>query len=619
MALPVLLLSAGAAPEAVARTLASLGSQTVRVSVHTDQRALAGLTSEHVGLVVAGATLDATACERAAWFLSTHPGVPCVTGAAAGTPAGAPAPDLLSAALQFVVGRRELVQQLLATLPALHPSTALAFLIGARGTCGRGAGWLTEPVLRGAVDAAVCATLVSQAREALPQLGLTEAALFDHAAGGLPAHPLQRLMRTEAPAVTVVRAPSRGGGVRLLALLQGFPMGGYTVFNTELLPRLAEAGHVVTTCTTEWWRSDWRLEQVRAVAPDIHHPHAAVPAAAVPAYIDWLITTRGIEVVLLSHSLLGFHALPWLRARHPEVAFVDFVHTDWFEQAMYGSYATLATLFEGQLDAQLATSDTLASQLVAGGCPRDGVRTAHIGIDTALWRHDGDRLAVVRESFGAGPETLVLLFAGRIAPEKRPHLAVEVAAALRDDGRDVVLVFAGEGPELRRVHERAAALGLLPRCHFLGELDEHTLRHVYAAADVFLAPSEIEGISRSLYEAMAMGCVPVVSDVGGQRELVVPGTGSLVDAGGSGAAPYVEGVRPWLDRTARGAARVAARAHVVNRFDITRTVSVVTEALALARRRRAERQAVLPVAMGEALAVQALETIRRHVLRSMGR
>ena len=610
MALPVLLLSAGVGAESIARTVASLEGQTVRTCVQRDVQALAGRRSEYVALVVAGAEVDATACERAAWFLATHPAVPCVTGATA-----EPHADVLASAVQFVVLRTALAQQLLGSLAALQPSTGLAVLIGSRAATGRGAGWLAEPVVQVGADAALCDGLAAQARSALPQLQLDERALFDHVSGALHAHPLQRLMPVTPPDVEVVRTDARG--MRVLALLQGFPMGGYSVFNTELLPRLADEGHVVTTCTTEWWRTDWRVAQVRAAAPDIHHAHGTVPAAAVPAYIDWLITSRAIEVVLLSHSLLGFHALPWLRARHPNVAFVDFVHTDWFEQGMYGSYASLAALFTGQLDAQLATSDALTAQLVAGGCEAAGVRTAHIGIDTAIWRHEGERLEEVRESFGAHADTVLLLFSGRLSPEKRPHLAVDVAAALRDEGQDVVLVFAGAGPQLAAVHVRAQERGLGARCHFLGELDAHTLRHVYASADVFIAPSAIEGISRSLYEAMAMGCVPVVSDVGGQRELVVTGTGSLVDASRDEAAPYVAGVRPWLDVAARRAARQAARAHIVARFDIRRTVATVVETLAAARARRADRQAVVPAAMAEALAVQALEIIRRHVLRTM--
>ena len=138
---------------------------------------------------------------------------------------------------------------------------------------------------------------------------------------------------------------------------------------------------------------------------------------------------------------------------------------------------------------------------------------------------------------------------------------------------------------------------------------------MYAASDVLIATSEIEGIARTLYEGMAMGCVPVVSDVGGQRELVVPGTGSLVDARLDDAQRYTDATRQWCDPQSRRAASSAARAHIVAHFDVRRTVGIVSEVLQSALVRRQDRQATLPAAMAEELAVQALEITRRHVVR----
>ena len=614
MALAVLVLPTGSSAAARDRTTRSLAQQSVAVCVKDTLAALATAPGEYVALVLTGVELDATACERAVWFLATRPGVACVSGAAAATASDAPA---LSSVTQFLVVRYDVLRQVLSPPNAIAANTAIAVAIAVRQLTGSGPAWLAEPVIRATADAAILAPIEAEARAAMAPLGIDYVTLVDMAPSALPTRPQQSLMQFTYPALSVRVRPARG--MRVLALLQGFPMGGYTAFNADLLPRLVSAGCAVTTCTTEWWRTDWRLDQVRDAAPDIHHAHATVPPAAVAAYVDWLITSRAIDVVLLSHSLLGFHLLPWLRARHPGVAFVDYVHTDWFEVGMYGSYATIAAQWESQLDAQLATSDALLSQLVTHGCTADAMRAAHIGIDTTTWQHCGPRMPEIRASIGAGADTLVLLFSGRVSSEKRPHLAVDVAAQLVSEGHDIVLVFAGGGALLQATHERAVSRGIADRCKFLGELDEATLRHVYSAADLFIAPSEIEGIARSLYEAMAMGCVPVVSDVGGQRELVVPGTGSLVDATRDDAALYVDGVRPFLECAARAVASAAAREHVVAHFDSRRTVTTVCDTLAMARARRRDRQAVIPPAVAETLVMSAIEIIRRHVLRTAGR
>ncbi len=618
MKLPVVLLPSSASSGARERTLVSLSAQSIEVEVLTPPEALVRGPGEFIALVLSGTVLDATACERAVWFLASHPGVPCVTGAST-TPATNPsgASVMLASALQFVVVRMPVARRLLVAGDAPQAATAMAIVIRSRRESGRGTGWVSDPLIRANADSTILMRIEAEARAALQQLALDEAGLFDLGASGVPVAPQQALATVTWPDIDVKRAPT--SGMRILALLQGFPMGGYTAFNAELLPSLSAAGHAVTTCTTEFFRTDWRQDLVRDVAPDIHHAHAVVPSTAVPAYIDWLIASRTIDVVLLSHSYLGFHVLPYLRARHPAVAFVDYVHTDWFESAMYGSYATMASRFEGQLDAQLATSDALVSQLIDAGCDASAVRAAHIGIDTTAWRHAGPRLEAVRTSLGATTDTVVLLFSGRISPEKRPELAVDAMAQLRSEGVDALLVFAGGGQLLQATHARSVTLGVESHCKFLGELDEATLRHVYAAADLFIAPSEIEGIARSLYEAMAMGCVPVVSDVGGQRELVIDGTGSLVNASCADASPYVDGVRPWLDRDVRGRASAAARAHIVALFDSGRTVETVCDVLRLGMTRRPDRQETLPGAMAEELAVMAIEVMRRHVLKIVSR
>ncbi len=610
--LPVFLLHDAVGAAVSQRTAQSVQAQSVRTTLCTDPHALAGVTHEYTAFVLAGTELEVTACERAVWFLHTRPGVLGVTGAVRGVQ-----PIGCAQAAQFVVARTEAVRAVLSPGAALHPATAIALVIGLVRGAGRGIGTVTDPLIRTAADATRVSALESEARAALTTLGIAESQLFDTMASGLPANPVQRLVAVPPPPLTVCRTPTTRR--RVLVLLQGFPMGGYTAFNADLLPRLAAAGHAVTTCTMEVWRTDWRLHAVQATSPDVHHATAAVPIGAVPAYLDWLITTRAIEVVLLSHTFLGFHTLPWLRARHPDVAFVDYVHTDWFETGMYGSYTTMAMQWTSQLDAQLATSEALVQQLVDGGCDADGTRAAHIGIDTKWWQHAGPRQGEVRASLGAREGTLVMLFAGRLSPEKRPHLAVEVLRRLREDGHDVVLVFAGGGPLLLATHDQAVALGLADRCRFLGEIDEAQLKVVYAAADLFLATSAIEGIARSLYEAMAMGCVPVVSDVGGQRELVVPGVGSLVDASRDDAAPYVHGVRPFLDPATLRAASAAARARVVAQFDSVRTVQQVTAALELGLARRPARQTLLPEAIAEELAVLGLEVMRRHVIQASTR
>jgi glycosyltransferase involved in cell wall biosynthesis len=196
---------------------------------------------------------------------------------------------------------------------------------------------------------------------------------------------------------------------------------------------------------------------------------------------------------------------------------------------------------------------------------------------------------------------------------------VDALQRLRAEGHDVRLVVAGGGPLLGDVKARVDALGMTAHVELLGELDESTLRSVYAAADVYFAPSEIEGIARTLFEAMAMGVVPVVSDVGGQRELVLPGTGSLVAPQPGTVDDYLPALRQWMDPKARRGASAAARSHLVSAMDTQRTLAALEAAFSAARSRRAEPQTPVEPSLAKEVALLALETTRRHFLRASKR
>jgi glycosyltransferase involved in cell wall biosynthesis len=601
-------------------TRAALAAQTVACTVCDDASPPARTTAPWLALVAAGAEPAPTALERACWFLAVHPQAAYVTGAASGHDAGTP----LAAVVDLLVVRTTDAHAVLGadvwhavgseapSVPMLALVLALALL--QRGGCA--GGWLAEPTVAVPAATPFRARALDEGRATLVRMGLREHALVSEGFVAPPVAPLQRLLPSpDAAALPAVR-PRRTDGLRILALLQGFPMGGYTAFNADLLPRLAARGHDVVTCTTEWWRTDWRLDAVRAAAPDVHHPASTVPLAAIPAYVDHLVTTRGIDVLFTSHTWLGYRLLARLRARHPSLAVVDYVHTEWFEAQMYGSYAAMAAQWTDAIDAHVASSRTLAAAMVRDGAAAERMHVAHIGIDTTAWDPARVRRHEVRAALGAAPGTTVLLFAGRVSPEKRPLLAVDAAAALRGEGHDVRLVVAGGGPLLDAVRARVDALGLAAHAVVLGEVDEPTLRSVYGAADVFFAPSEIEGIARALYEAMAMGVVPVASDVGGQRELVVPGTGTLVAPQPGTLAEWLPALRAWMDPAARATAGRAARAHVVASLDATHTVAAIEGAMAAARRVRAERPAMpVPPALADELALLAVETTRRHVQR----
>ena len=91
---------------------------------------------------------------------------------------------------------------------------------------------------------------------------------------------------------------------------------------------------------------------------------------------------------------------------------------------------------------------------------------------------------------------------------------------------DVRFVVAGTGTAEAELKKQARRLGLTKYGKFLGWVGDDMLHSLYRVSDVCLVPSIYEPFGLVALEAMASGCLCVVADTGGLRE-VVPGDGSV--------------------------------------------------------------------------------------------
>jgi L-malate glycosyltransferase len=147
------------------------------------------------------------------------------------------------------------------------------------------------------------------------------------------------------------------------------------------------------------------------------------------------------------------------------------------------------------------------------------------------------------------------------------HAFAEVAASRPD----VDLLLAGDGPLRSDLERMAGELGISARVRFLGVRDD--VAALLQAADVFALTSVSEAASITLLEAMGSGLPVVVTNVGGNPEIVIDGEhGYLVARGDAGAAAQRLG--ELLDDEARAHAMgEAGRNRVRDEFQLDRTVS----------------------------------------------
>ena len=121
----------------------------------------------------------------------------------------------------------------------------------------------------------------------------------------------------------------------------------------------------------------------------------------------------------------------------------------------------------------------------------------------------------MRERAGIPENSIVLLYAGRISPEKNIALLLRMMEILaRDADSDYRLLVAGAGPQAQWLQE-AAGKKILGKIVQLGHLDKEMLSDYYANADVFVHPNPREPFGIAPLEAMASGTPTLAPNAGG--------------------------------------------------------------------------------------------------------
>lgn len=198
---------------------------------------------------------------------------------------------------------------------------------------------------------------------------------------------------------------------------------------------------------------------------------------------------------------------------------------------------------------------------------RHKLRVIANGIDDPPAIGESER-ALVRAELGIGPDAILGLFAGQLELRKAPVLAARAARRVHAAGVPFVLAVAGAGPQTQAV-EALAGAAVKP----LGYRSD--LPRLLGGADVFVQPSEREGVSFALLEAMGNGLAVVAADGPGNPE-VIGDAGLLVPAGDENALVAAL-TRVGSDPELRASLQRLARARVKQRFGAERFLAATRE------------------------------------------
>lgn len=188
------------------------------------------------------------------------------------------------------------------------------------------------------------------------------------------------------------------------------------------------------------------------------------------------------------------------------------------------------------------------------------------GVDTHHFSPAGpvDRVQA-RARLGLGTGALAVCV-GRICRQKGQDVLLHAWRRVMSMVPDALLALVGAG---------ADGAASLPGVVIAGAVED--ARDWYAAANVVVCPSRWEGMALVPLEAMARARSVVASDVGGTREALPPGAGTLVRSGDAAALAAAIAVRLGDQQRADSEGRVGL-AHVVRHHPLAHTVAGVDAA-----------------------------------------
>ena len=181
----------------------------------------------------------------------------------------------------------------------------------------------------------------------------------------------------------------------------------------------------------------------------------------------------------------------------------------------------------------------------------------------------------LREQFGIPETASVVLYSGRLAPEKALPTLLDAFARVVKVVPNALLVLVGDGAVRVALVEQAKQLGLgESHIRFTGRVDPQDVPRWLKIATIFTLVSPSEGFPCALEEAMSTGIASVATDIPGNRQLVEDGLQSILTPVGDTKKIAESMVALLQDTPLRHRLGRAARMHIMENYSTQHIVEL---------------------------------------------
>lgn len=305
---------------------------------------------------------------------------------------------------------------------------------------------------------------------------------------------------------------------KLLFILPWAMIGGADLFNLELLKRINHDNFEIIVITTLPNNNELRHE-FSQYCTEFYDLTTFLERKDFILFVDYLIDSRKIDLVMISNSKIGYYMAPYLKSKHRKLKIVDYIHSIDLKDPK-GAFGRCSMDIDSYLDATYCCNNFTKQQLEKDFYKKN-VKTLYIGTDENRYdpkKYNGTEL---KEKYGIPKDKKIVSFIGRLSDEKRPSTFVKIGKQLLKERQDVFFIIAGDGYLFHNIKKE-----ITEDFKMLGTITK--TEEIYAISDITVNCSSLEGLALTSFESLSMD-VPIVStDVGGQTELIDNKVGKII-------------------------------------------------------------------------------------------
>jgi glycosyltransferase involved in cell wall biosynthesis len=148
------------------------------------------------------------------------------------------------------------------------------------------------------------------------------------------------------------------------------------------------------------------------------------------------------------------------------------------------------------------------------------MKEAHVDMKKVLVIPKGIDLLKFENINIAYPSRINAIVTRSLMPEYRHEVILRAFGILNQKGIDFDLTIIGDGEQLSMLKALTKKLKIENKVHFTGRIPNTKLPELLQNSNIYLSMPITEGVSTSLFEAMASNCYPIVSDIPGNKNLI---------------------------------------------------------------------------------------------------